>query len=74
MHIGHTSTTPLHPQAMPTSQSGVSMQINPTKMAVATEQAGGLGFPGNGGGQASHTPWLALDSIQGCRISIIEDK
>ena len=27
------TTTPLHPQATPTSQSG-SMQINPTKMAV----------------------------------------
>ena len=59
---------------IPTSQSGVDMQINPTKMAVATEQAEGLGFPSNGGSQTSCTLWPALASAQGYKVSIIEDK
>ena len=37
------------------------MQINPTKMAVATEQ-GGLGFLAYGGSQALCTPWRAQAS------------
>ena len=54
--------------------SGISMRINPTNMAVATEQTGGLGFPSNGRSQAFCTPWLAQASIQGYKVSIIEDK
>ena len=66
---------PLHPQAMPTSQSGASMQINPTNMVVATEleQAGGLVAPSDGGSQASCQPWPALASAQGYIVSVIED-
>ncbi|KAK1338160.1 hypothetical protein QTO34_001272 [Cnephaeus nilssonii] len=61
------------PKPPPNSQSGVTMQIDPTKMVAAMEleRAGGLGCPRRW--RKPSFP-LALTSAQGYKVSIIEDK